>query len=72
MRYVKRMVRHNPRISWKALIANTPQSVSKSTLRRVLRKFYLKKWRSKKRILLTKDDAQKRLEFAREWEDFDA
>lgn len=71
-RYILQLVRRNPRIGWKALVSDAPGGVSKSTVQRALREFYMRKWKSKKRIKLDKKGAQKRLKFAREWASFDA
>ncbi|THC88386.1 hypothetical protein EYZ11_012163 [Aspergillus tanneri] len=66
-RYVYRLVRRRPDISWKALTVETPGGASISTIRRALKKYHIRKWRSKKRIPLSKEAARARLEFAREW-----
>ena len=56
--------RRKPKMSRNGLIANTDPEVSKSTIRRVLKRFDLRRWKSKKRIPL-KEDAENRLHFAR-------
>jgi transposase len=63
-RYIYLLARRKPKMSWNGLIANTDPEVSKSTIRRVLKRFDLRKWKSKKRIPL-KEDAKNRLHFAR-------
>ena len=67
---IYRLVRRSPRLSWKALVASTPYGVSKTTIRRVLRKYNLRKWKSKKRIPLNKVDTKKRYEFTKLWRHF--
>jgi transposase len=66
-RWVYRMVRRRPDISWKALTVETPGQPSISTIRRALKKYHIRKWRSKKRIPLSKEVAKKRYDFARRW-----
>jgi transposase len=66
-RWVYRLVRRRPDISWKALTIKTPGQPSISTIRRALRKYHIRKWRSKKRIPLSKEVARKRYIFTRLW-----
>jgi transposase len=66
-RYIITLVKRNPRIAWKALLASTPRRVSQSTLRRVMGKEYRRKWRALKRIALTKKRAKARFAWARIW-----
>jgi transposase len=66
-RWVYRMIRRRPDISWKALTVETPGQPSISTIRRALKKYHIRKWRSKKRIPLSKEVAKKRYDFARRW-----
>lgn len=54
-----------------ALIANFPEGISRSTIQRILKTYNLRKWKSKKRIPLTKELAEKRLIFCLEWASFD-
>jgi transposase-like protein len=51
-RYICQMVRRSPSMSWKALVAYTPGGLSKSTIQRVLRRYNVKKGKSKKIIPL--------------------
>ena len=64
-RYVPQIVKRNPRIAWKALVAESPVAISVSTLRRALGSSYQRKWRARKRIPLRKVDVSKRLAHAR-------
>ncbi|KAJ5661429.1 uncharacterized protein N7477_009045 [Penicillium maclennaniae] len=66
-RYVFRLVRRSPTMSYKALLIDTDFKVSKSTLKRVLKRCNIRKWVSKKRIFLKKHDAQIRRAFCRKW-----
>jgi transposase len=66
-RWVYRLVRRRPDISWKALTIETPGQPSISTIRRVLKKYHIRKWQSKKRIPLSREVARKRYIFARLW-----
>lgn len=67
-RHIYRSTRRSPRLSWRALIAHLPEEVSISTVKRALKRNYNeRKWKSKKRIPLTRKDAKKRVEFARLW-----
>jgi transposase len=68
-RYIIQLVRRKPRLAHKALVGHVDTKVSTSTIRRVLRQQNLRKWRSRKRIKLTKEGAKERLKFARFWLD---
>jgi transposase len=69
-RYIYLLARRRPKITWNGLLASVSPEVSRSTIRRILRRFNLRKWKSKKRIPLRKDDAKKRLHFTRLWRGF--
>ncbi|RDW79716.1 hypothetical protein BP6252_04354 [Coleophoma cylindrospora] len=64
-RYIRCMVKRHSRMTWKALILDSPQKVCKNTLRRILGKHFRRKWRAVKRIQLTKAHAKERLKHAR-------
>ena len=66
-RYILRLVKRSPRMSWAALVGQSPVGVSKSTLRRVLGGPYRRKWRARKRITLQKHHARERLGYIRDW-----
>jgi transposase len=68
-RYIKQLVRRRPKLAYKALVGHVDTKVSYSTIRRVLRQHNLRKWRSMKRIKLTKEGAREHLKFARFWGD---
>ena len=70
-RYIYRLARKHPHWSYSAIIADLDESISRSTIQRILRRYSLRKWKSKKRIHLTANDAQKRLRFCCEWANFD-
>jgi histone H3/H4 len=54
-------------MTYKALAASTSPPISKATIQRILRKYNLKKWKSKQRIPLSKEEAKARFEFVRCW-----
>lgn len=62
-RYIYRLARKHPRWSYSAIIADLDESISQSTIQRILRRYSLRKWKSKKRIHLTANDARKQLIF---------
>jgi hypothetical protein len=66
-RYLYQTVRRFPTLSWRALAAGTPDSLSISTIKRVLKRYHIRKWKSKKRIPLSKESAKKRYKFAKLW-----
>jgi len=59
-RYIYNLARKHPRWRYKAIIADLDESISKRTVQRILRRFNLRKWKSKKRIYLIADDAKAR------------
>lgn len=72
-RCIFQLARRHPRWTYAALGANIPGTdtrMSRSTIRRLLRTYGLRKWKSKKRIPLSKETAQKRVAFCREWAGF--
>ncbi|KAM6513324.1 hypothetical protein FALCPG4_18936 [Fusarium falciforme] len=54
-------------LTWNDLILELDLNVSKRTLQRRLQGHWRRKWRSKRRIALSEDDAKERLEFAEYW-----
>jgi transposase len=56
-RYIYMLARRNPSLTYSALGVVGTKTISRSTIWRVFRLYNLKKWRSKKRIYLTKDSA---------------
>jgi transposase len=69
-RYIYRIARRHPAWSYKALIANTPGGPSRTTIRRILYRYGLRKWKSKERIPLTREDTRERRHFCRDWAGF--
>lgn len=65
-RYIRQMVKRNPRMSWAALLGQCPVRVVKNTLRKVLGKSYLRKFRALKRIALDEAKAASRLQHAKD------
>lgn len=66
-RYIARIIRRFPKISWRALVHTDGIRVSRSTIQRILRRKGLRKWLSKCRPKLTPIQAKARLEFCRYW-----
>ena len=69
-RYIILQTKRHRDISWRALIGvadSVGPHVSISTIRRIVRKEWRRKWRSVRRIKLTPEIAAKRLRFARQW-----
>jgi transposase len=64
-RYIYSICRRNPLFRWKQVLQSLDRKISRSTLQRTLREFKLRKWRSKRRIPLSKDGARERLQFVR-------
>jgi len=67
IRYIKRLLRRNPRMTWAALQASSGVGCCIMTLRRHLGKYFRRKWRARKRIFLTDAQAAARLQYARFW-----
>ena len=69
-RYIILQTKRHRDISWRALIGvadSVGPHVSTSTIRRIVRKEWRRKWRSIRRIQLTPEIAAERLRFARTW-----
>lgn len=66
-RYIVLLVKRNRSITYSALIGAMGGRISRSTIRRCLRGYWQRKWKSIKRIPLSKETAKKRLYFARYW-----
>lgn len=75
IRYIYRLVRKFPTISWKDLLTEIPpeihQGVSKRTIQRILDSKGIRKWASKKRCWLKPYDAKRRRAWAEQWRHFD-
>lgn len=66
-RYIFRLARRNPWWSYRTLSANAPGNPSRETIRRILKFYDLRKYKSRRRIPLNSQTARKRYRFAREW-----
>ena len=66
-RFIRRIVKRFPWLSWRELIAQSPVAVHPNTIRAALGKDYRRKWRAITRIILTKEIAALRLAFTRYW-----
>jgi hypothetical protein len=61
------LARRFPEDTYEQLIRRADLSISSKICKRILHRYHLNNWRKAKRILLTEEDAQCRLEFARYW-----
>lgn len=66
-RYILRMIRRDRSISWDALVSEFDGEVSQSTIRRVIKYHYKRKWKAMERPKLDANKARERLRFARFW-----
>ncbi|CAG9952817.1 unnamed protein product [Clonostachys rosea f. rosea IK726] len=66
-RYIIRLASKDRSITWSALVGSVDTRVSKSTVRRVVRTHYKRKWKAMDRIELTPENARIRLQWARYW-----
>jgi hypothetical protein len=66
-RYILRLASKDRSITWSALVGSVDTRVSKSTVRRVVRTHYKRKWKAMDRIELTPENARIRLQWARYW-----
>ena len=60
------LMRNNPRWTYDKLISESSVKVSKSTIKRVMKKHGIANWRAKRRPALTPEHARKRLIWARQ------
>jgi transposase len=58
--------KHSEATYWD-LIRQADLNIAPRTCKKILQRHYIRNWRKAKRILLTEEDAQCRLEFAEEW-----
>ena len=66
-RYLVQIARRFPRVSWQALVHLDGIRISLSTIKRIMRRKRLRKWRSKQRPKLTASHARERRAFCRYW-----
>jgi transposase len=66
-RYIIRMIYKDRQISWDSLVNGVDCRVSKSTVRRVVRSHFKRKWKVMERPKLDKDKARIRLHWATSW-----
>ena len=66
-RYIIQLAKRKPRLSTQLLTNTIDTRISQTTIRRVLRKHRMRKWRAQKRIPLTKEAAKARYQFACFW-----
>jgi hypothetical protein len=57
----------HPEATYWDLIRQADFNITPRTCKKILQRHYIGNWRKAKRILLTEEDAQRRLEFAEEW-----
>lgn len=66
-RYLYKLVRRNPRLAYKCIPSQLLTQVSTRTIRRALKQYNIRKWKSKRRIPLTERDIKGRKEFVATW-----
>ena len=66
-KYAYLLARRNPRATYHELISQLPRHCHNSTIRRILQRFYLKKWRAQKRIPLSKVNRRVRYAAAKDF-----
>lgn len=67
IRYVIITLKRDRRITYEALINYVGAPISRTTLRRVIRLHYGRKWRAMQRIPLSKETARQRLSWCQAW-----
>jgi transposase-like protein len=65
-RYIVRMAKKDRDISWNCIKTRSRTQVSARTIRRVVRRYFSRKWRALKRPSISKDAARQRLRFSYE------
>jgi len=72
IKYVILSLKRDRRITYDALVGVVGGKVSRSTIKRIVRTYYGRKWRAMQRIPLSKETAAQRLSWAQAWrEDID-
>jgi hypothetical protein len=66
-RHLVIFARKHPEATYWDLIRQADLNITPRTCKKILQRHYIGNWRKAKRILLTEEDAQLRLEFAEEW-----
>lgn len=66
-KYLILLARRYPDDTYAQLINRSDLPISSKTCKKILQRHHLEQWRKEKRVLLTKKNAQRRLEFARQW-----
>ena len=66
-RYILRIVRREPKITYRQLVTDTQIQLSRSTLYRLLKRVGIKNWLAQKRPKLTEEHARLRLQFAHKY-----
>jgi hypothetical protein len=66
-RYIYQTVCRFLMLSWRALATGTPNSLSILIIKRVLKRYHIRKWKSKKRIPLLKELVKNQYKFVKLW-----
>lgn len=64
-RYIVRLAKKDPDVSWNCLRGESGTRVSARTIRRIVRRYFSRKWRAQQRPNITKEATRARLESAR-------
>jgi transposase len=66
-RHLVILARRHPEATYWDLIRQANLNITPRTCKKILQRHYVGNWRKAKRILLTEEESQRRLEFAEEW-----
>jgi hypothetical protein len=61
------LARKHPEATYWDLVRRAEFNIHPQTCKKILQRYFLGNWRKAKRIILTEEDAHRRLEFTREW-----
>ena len=61
------LLKKDRRITYDALVGALGGQISRTTIKRIVRTFYGRKWRAMQRIPISKETAKERLQWAEGW-----
>ena len=67
IKYVILLIKRDHRITYDALVGSMGDKVSRTTIKRIVRTYYGRKWRAMQRIPISKATTRECLEFAQAW-----
>lgn len=67
IRYVILTLKRDRKVTYKSLVNHLGEQISRSTIRRVIRYHYGRKWKAMQRIPLSKETARQRLSWCQGW-----